>query len=299
MNPQLQDALADAAYHQLQAELTAAGYEVVPEEQVKAAVGYRALIQQAGYANHSRYANAMGDVALVSAPGLDPYLAYNGETGSFSMPTKSYLGWVSGFGGNSTTAGGPSSIKQGSVWKVPGLEVALAKELNAHVVKATYVISLGKATARRRTGFDTSQHNGLFVYQGDLYSGNYTTIDRTVTGSGRAFAEVGLVADQSHIALRTPDGNAKWQSVARMHVAPPKDGDVVVRVTEPVIGSAEYFDVSEGQIDRTGGMFSGQKRGDINLGFIASISNPSGYGREVTGMIGVANKAMVGLLKAP
>lgn len=297
MSTGLQDALADAAYRQLQAELTAAGYEVVPETEVKASASYAAIQQQAGYANHSRYANAMGDVMLVGAPSLPPYTAYNIETGPYFFPSKTYLGWVSGFGQNSTTPGGPSNMKAGNAWKVPGLEVALAKELNAHVVKATYVVSLGKAESQRKTSYASVQRSGIFSSGGDLYAGNYRAIERTVTGTGTAFAQVGLVADQSHIAFRTPTGNAKWQKVSMTKPDPAKDGDVVVRLAAPVIGGTDYFDLQEGKIARTGGFFSQQQRGDMNLAYTARIIDEPGYGREVNGMIVAANQAMIALIK--
>ena len=297
MNPALSTAIADAAYRALAAELTAAGYEVVPEAQVKASANYRAILAQSGYANNSRYADSMGDVLLSAPASLPPYAPYNGEVGNFYFPSTTYLGWISAFGGNSTTPGGMSIGKTSNAWKVPGMEVALAKELNAHVVKATYVISLGKAEARRSTNFSTSQHSGFFTYQGTLYQGNYTTLDRTVTGTGRAMAQVGLVADQSHIAFRAPNGNAKWQKVSMTSIPPAKDGDVVVRVTQPIIGSTDFFNLPEGEIGRTGGLFSAQKRGDINVGFNATIADEPGYGREVTGMLVAANKAMIEMVK--
>jgi hypothetical protein len=297
MSPQLQSAIADAAYKALAAELTAAGYEVVPEAQVKASASYQAIQQQAGFSNNSRFANAMGDVLLASPASLPPYTPYNGEVGNFYYPSTTYLGWISGFGGNSTTPGGLSITRQSNAWKVPGLEVALAKELNANVVKATYVVSLGKAEAGRSTNFSTSEHSGFFTYQGSLYAGNYRTLDRTVTGTGSAFAQVGMIADQTHISFRTPGGNAKWQKVSMIRIPPAKDGDVVVRITEPVMGSTDFFNIQEGDIARSGGLFSAQQRGDINVGFIASIANEAGYGAEVSGMIDAANKAMIGLIR--
>lgn len=297
MNQDLQDAIAEAAYVALIKDLMAAGYAIVPEAEVKASANYTAILRQAGYANHSRYGTLMGDAVLVSPAGLQPYMAYNGETGTFLSPMSSYLGWTSGFGGKSSTPGGPSIMLAAGAWKVPGLEVALARELNAHVVKATYVVSMGKTEARRHTDFSVSQHSGLFTYQGELYSGNYSTLDRTVTGTGQAFAQVGLVQDQTHIAFRSPDGNAKWQKVSMLGTAAPKDGDVVVRMSAPMLGSTDFFRVREGEIPRVGGLFTGQKREDINVGFIATIGDEPGYGREVTGMIVAANKAMLALIR--
>lgn len=296
MSDDLPQAIADAVYRQLSNELTAQGFEVVPEAQVTASANYQAILAQSGFTNQSRYADSMGDVLIVSPPSLKPYAPYNGEVGNFYYPSTSYLGWISGFGANGATQGGMTAMKSINAWKVPGLEVALAKELNAHVVKATYVVSLGKTDAHRSTDFSTSEHSGIFMYQGDLYAGTYRTLDRTVSGSGTATAEVGLLADQSHIAFRSPNGNAKWQKVSMTSIPPAKDGDVVVRITQPVVGSGSHFSLTEGQIPRAGGLLSSQQRGDINVGFIASITNEQTYGREVIGMIGAANKAMLGLV---
>ena len=298
MSEPLQDAIAGAAYKALAAQLAAAGYEVVPQEQVTASANYKAILAQSGFTNHAKFANSMGDVVLVGAPGLTPYSSYIGEVGNFQFPNTSYLAWASGFGAKSPTPGGPSAMSMTNAWKVPGLEVALAKELNAHVVKAYYVVSLGKAEAKRSTSFSRSEHSGFFTSGGDLYMGNWAQWDRTVTGRGQAFAQVGLMADQSHISFRSPTGNPKWQKVSAMKIVPPKDGDVVVRITDPVIGSTDNIEVVESKFQKAGGFFSSQQRADINLAFDAMISNPDAYGKEVTGMIDAANKAMIALVPA-
>jgi hypothetical protein len=179
--------------------------------------------------------------------------------------------------------------------------VALAKELNAHVVKAYYVVSMGKTDARRSTDFAVKQGWGELSKYPSLNIGNvgsYTALERTVTGKGTALAQVGLVQDQSRIAFRTPTGNAKWQKVSMIAGQPaPKDGDVVVHLAAPLYGGTDFFSVSEGEIPRRGGMFSSQQKADITVGFIARVSDPLGYGKEVTGMIDAANKAMLGLVK--
>jgi len=46
----------------------------------------RAILQQVDYWNHARFANAMGDVELVSPEVLAPYTAYQRELGAFHSP---------------------------------------------------------------------------------------------------------------------------------------------------------------------------------------------------------------------
>jgi hypothetical protein len=300
MSQDLQDAMAASAYQQLQKSLTDAGFEVVPEAQVKASANYQAILKQSGYTNHSRYANMLGDVTLVGPASLQPYSAYSGETGPFTTGTKSYLGWVSAFAAKSGTPGGPSTISMGNAWKVPGLEVALAKELNAHVVKATYVISLGTTTAKRSTSTNYAFNAGF-----DVLGNSVDRVTRTTTGNATAYAQVGLVPDQSRIAFRTPGGNPKWQKVSMMHAVPAKDGDVVVRLNEPLVGSTDFFSLTrQSSVQKSGGMLgglakigSGKTTGDLNIYDYAQITDETRYGREVADMIRVADKFMLDLVK--
>jgi hypothetical protein len=301
MSQDLQDALAASAYQQLSKSLTEAGFEVVPQEQVTASATYQAILKQSGYANHSRFGNMLGEVTLVAPAGLAPYGAYSGETGQFFSPNKSYLGWFSAFGQKSTTPGGPSAFTMGNAWKVPGMEVALARELNAHVVKAIYVISLGTTSAKRKTGFDYQAYAGT-----ELWGNSYDLMTHSVEGNANAFAQVGLVPDYSHIAFRTPGGNAKWQKVSMMKAAPPKDGDVVVRLGMPLLGSTDFFSLTRQSSVKSGGLlgglgsgklFTNKESSDININDIAVITDETRYGKEVAGMIRIANHAMLELVK--
>ncbi len=292
MNPGLQDALAENAYAQLKAQLTTAGYEVVPEAEVRANANYQAILKQSGFANHSRYANMLGDVSFVSPASLPPYAAYSGELGLFHGAGKTYLGWVSGFGSKSTTPGGPSVTTFGNAWKVPGLEVAMAKELNAHIVKATYVVSLGKTEARRSTSSNFQANAGF-----DALGRGYNLITRTTTGDANSFAQVGLVPDQTRISFRTATGNPKWQKVSMLRAEPAKDGDVVVRLAEPLLGSTDFFAMTRSGSVGGAALFSRRTTGDVNVYDTATIIDEPRYGQQVAAMFGMANKAMMALLR--
>jgi len=269
----MQEAIATEAYRQLKADLTAAGFEVVPEDQVKANVSYKEILKGSGTPNHTRFGNALGDAMLVSPPSLLPYMPYAMEGSRFEQPT-SHIGWVSAMGGKSITPGGPSMTSIQSNWKQPGLEVQMAKDLNAHVVKAFYVVTIGTASATRSR---------------ELTPGS--TITRT--GNGSALAEVGLLADQTRIAFRSPNGNAKWQKVAVTKPAPAKDGDVVIRLADPMSGRSDLFSVtssgSQGGLLRPGA--------DFQFSFVATLTDNAGYQKDVQGMIAAADQSMVALVK--
>jgi hypothetical protein len=271
MDPALQARIAEEAYRQLKTELTAAGYEVVPEAEVKAAATYGEITKLAGLPNYTRFGNGLGDMTLVSPAGLRPYLPYSMEGSLFEQP-KSYIGWAGGMGGKSITPGGPSVVTIGTIWKLPGLEVKLAKELGANVVKAYYVVNIGEAYADRKR----------------------TLGSRVITtGEGSAMAQLSLVQDQTRIAFRTPSGNAKWQKVPFNKPLPAKDGDVVVRLAMPIVSDGEFFTVTG--TSRLGGIFA--PGADFQFNFTAHLEDAKGYGAEVDAMIASATHSMLGLIK--
>jgi hypothetical protein len=249
---------------------------------------YQKIAKMAGISNFSKFANLDGDVMLVGASGLKPYLPYNGETGKFSAQIKGQIkGWVGGFGGKSSTEGGPSVVSIGEIYGLPGLEVDLAKELNANLVKATYVVTLGSAKAAVDR-FSSSSHN-------------------TYTGS--AFAQVGLRAGQTRIAFRTPSANAKGESAPGGYTAnfgnnaaPAKDGNVVVTLGEPLLGGTDFYAVTEPDVKKPtllsgllgGGFGNGA---DVQFIFIASVSDPAAYRAEVVSMAKLAQQGMLALVK--
>jgi hypothetical protein len=275
MDPQLLAAITDEIYAQLQADLKASGFEVLPEATVVSSPAYQKIIQLAGIANFSKFLNRDGDTMLVGASGLKPYLPYNSETGSFSSPANNGVrikGWVSSMGMASSTPGGPSLTSIGTIYQLPGLEVDLAKALNAHVVKATYLVTLGSTTAS--------------------IGGRFTHFNEH---TGTAFAQVGIKADQSRIAFRTPNGNHKWQSIARVKVAPAKDGDVVVTLAQPLAGGTDFFTVTGAEKGK--GMFGLGGGADKQFAFTVTIANPAAYRTEVTGLIKLAQKDLLALVK--
>ena len=275
----LEDAIAAKAYETLKAQLSAAGYEVVPEAEVKASPAYAQIEKLMGMPANTKFANAMGDAMFTVAPGLTNYLPYIGEAGVFAQP-KSYIGFTSAFGGKSATSGGPSMMSQSNGWKLPGLEVQLAKELNANVVKANYMVSLGSVTATKKREINSD----VETYRDSFWS---------YGGSGNASVGVGLMADQTRIAFRSPTGNNKWQKVSMLKVAPPKDGDVVVRLANSLEGGGSFFDVQSSKKER--GVLMGGA--DMQFVFDGRITDRTGYRQKLNAMIEEANIAMVAAVK--
>jgi hypothetical protein len=297
MDTKLLADIADDIYKQLKADLQANGFEVLPEATVLASPGYQKIATLAGISNFSKFANKDGDILLVGASGLKPYLPYGMETGKFGTPSKNLIkGWISAWGAKSTTEGGPSGISIGEIYELPGLEVSLAKELNANLVKATYVVTLGSTKASAKSS-----------YAGSNSALGTNSFNNSYTGS--AFAQVGLLAGQSRIAFRTPSANVKGESPPGGYTAnfgdnasPAKDGDVVVSISESLLGGTEFFAIKEPETKKNtlmgallgGGVGTGA---DVQFAFTASIGDPAAYRAEVVGMVKVAQRDMLSLVK--
>ncbi len=273
MDPAMQDAIAEETYRQLKAELIAAGYEIVPAAEVEADASYKQIISKVGFVNHSKSANALGDAILVSPASLPPYMPYTMEGSAFQSGVQSFLGWGAGWG-KPATPGGYSLMTAATFYKLPGLEVAMAKSLNAHVVKAFYVITLGKTTVK------SSVTSGAYWDTGE--------------GSTVVVAQSGLLPDQTRISFRSPTGNGKWQKVPFNKPMPAKDGDVVVHLAEPMLGDKGAFTVETGGGHRN---ILFHSLGDFKFTSTAVITKPAAYQSEVLGMIANSTHAMVALVK--
>ena len=294
LDPKMAAAIGNEIYAQLQADLKASGFEVVPEATVLANATYKKIIAKAGFPNLSKFGNGAGDVLLVGPDALKPYLPYALELGQFGNQPKSYIkGWVSAFG-SSSTEGGPTKMALTGNYELPGLEVALAKELNAHVVKATYLVTLGSATSSIGQAFSSREQVDVHYSGGSLNLGKDRITTKTVTGTGNAHAQVGLFPLHSRIAFRTPGGNSKGFTVSRTQAAPPaKDGDVVVALAEPIVGGTDFF-TANGKTKESG-IFS--KKAAFEFDFTATITDPTAYATEVIGMIVSAQRAMLAQVK--
>ena len=126
--------------------------------------------------------------------------------------------------------------------------------------------------------------------------------------TGQAFVQVGLLAGQSRIAFRTPAANTKGESAPGGYAAnfgnnaaPAKDGDVVVTLAESLSGGTDFISVAEPdtkQKSLLGGLMGGLGGGaDMQYTFNAKVSDPVAYRAEVVGMVKVAQRDMLTLVK--
>jgi len=83
VDPALQREIAEQAYDRLKADLTAAGFEVLSQDEVNANPVYQKITKTAGFPNPTRFGNSLGDAMLVSPAALTPYLPYSAEGSQF------------------------------------------------------------------------------------------------------------------------------------------------------------------------------------------------------------------------
>ena len=302
LDPRLAADITDEIYAQLKAELQANGFEVVPEATVLASPTYQKILQTApAFSNFSKFANTDGDIVLVGASSLKPYFPFAPETGQFAVPNKSVIkGWLTGMGGKSSTPGGPTATSTYYSAELPKLEVQLAKELNAHVVKATYLVQLGSAKAEVSHVFKPGDRSNELKYttgpQIETKEQREQRLNKIITShTGKAFPQVGLRASQTRIAFRTPGGKSSGQVIRKAGMAPAKDGDVVLTLATPILGGTSFFTLEAHQEGK--GFWGINPGADMKYTFIATLADPQGYRDEVVGMVKQAQHELLALVK--
>ena len=200
----------------------------------------------------------------VGATGLPPYRGYGPETGNFEA-------------GNYNTAGSaanpPTMMKALTPYQMPGWEIDLAKALDAVVVKAWQVVNFGKVVAgANRWGF----------------AGGGGTLDRA-EHTANATTHVRIREEQSRISFRLPNSSnrtgVRVRQMPNTYMAPPKDGDVVVALGNPIFVGSNLFSVRET------GATSGQRTREFLLGGAthmnagAHLEQPALYQTRVSGAV--------------
>jgi hypothetical protein len=286
MDTALLGGMADEIYAQLRADLQEGGFEVLPEAELLANPSYQKILKLAGFSNFSKWGNLHGETLLVAPTALKPYMPYDMETGKFPRPAKFLIkDWFKGIIKASSTEGGPTGTLAASVYELPALEVAVAKELNAHLVKATYVVTLGASKASEER------------------------LGQNVELNGAVRAQTGLLPGQTRIAFRSLSASPKGESSSSSYAAnfgenapPSKDGDVVVALGDGLVGGTSYFSVDAEPVKGNtllGGLISGfgMTGAAKQFVFTATIADPAAYRRDVMSLLRASQKELVTAVK--
>jgi len=287
-DPKLLEAVANQVYARLAADLTAAGFEVVPEAEVLAQPAYQKLRETMGWPQGYHFGNKDGHSLVVGPASLPIYVPPLGEQGTFGNHKK-----IKGDTQAPARSWGDAGKLAGNSSYAAGLEVDLAKALNAHVVKAWYLVGFGSASAE--TGFDAIQ------------TAHFET---TATSRSAARAQMYLRDEQTRIALRTPDGDRSYARESKRISAlsggyRPWDGDVVVRLDEMLAGEADFLadgGVQKAEEPKAGGLLG--MLGSAARGLSGSTDNsfktqvdPARFAEQAGGMVSALQPLLVARLK--
>lgn len=256
--------ITDAGYASLKADFAAKGIEVLDPSVLAAQPAYQKMQQATGFGSPAVWGNGDGKAILVSSSGLAPFQSYGPETGNFEL----YNG--NGKGGAPNP---PTMMKRLTPYQFPGWEIDLAKALDAVVVKAWQVVDFGKVEAgANRWGF----------------GGGGGTLDRA-EHTANATTHVRIREEQSRLAFRLPaSSNRSGSKVRQMpssYMAPPKDGDVVVAVGNPIFLGSDMFTMSDS------GETSGQRLtgfligGAKHINIAAHLTDQTVYKARVSGAV--------------
>ncbi|WP_155914569.1 hypothetical protein [Asticcacaulis sp. AC460] len=260
----LMQEITDAGYARLKADFISHGIEVLDTSVLASQPAYRTIQTATGFGSPAYWGNGDGKAVLVAATGLAPFQSYGPETGNFEL----YNGKSDGGAPNP-----PTMMKRLKPYQLPGWEIDLAKALDAVVVKAWQVVDFGKVEAgANRWGF----------------GGGGGTLDRA-EHTANASSHVRIREEQSRLSFRLPGStNRKGESVRQIpatHMAPPKDGDVVVAVGNPIFLGSDLFTLSDS------GETSGQRLTGFLLGgakhinIAAHLTDPGLYKSRVSGAV--------------
>lgn len=259
----LMQEITDAGYAKLKADFAAKGIEVLDPSVLAAQPSYMSIQKASGFGSPAHWGNGDGKAILVAATGLPPYQSYGPETGNFEMYNGSSAG---------SAANPPTMMKRLMPYQMPCWEIDLAKALDAAVVKAWQVVDFGKVEAgANRWGFTGGG-----------------TLDRA-EHTADASTHVRIREEQSRIAFRLPTSanrsGVKVRQSPAGYMAPPKDGDVVVAVGNPIFIGSDLFTMSDAGETSGQRMKSFMLGGAKHLNIAAHLTDPAQYKSRVSSAV--------------
>jgi|GEM_PF-2368286 hypothetical protein len=266
--------IVDAGYAKLKADFIAKGIEVLDTSVLAPQPMYQNMQRASGFGSPAYWGNGDGKAVLIGATGLAPFQSYGPETGNYEM--------YQGARGDADLGAPnpPTMMRRLTPYQLPAWEIDLAKALNAVVVKAWQVVNFAKVEAgANRWGFTGGG-----------------TLDRA-EHTANATSHVRIRQEQSHIAFRLPNSTnrtgARVRQIPAQYMAPPKDGDVVVALGNPIFLGSDLFSIQDA------GETSGQRlRGALlggpqHINFAAHLTNPQLYKTRVSSAVNDLMGALV------
>ncbi len=264
--------IADAGLSKLKASFKAKGIEVLDMSALTSLPAYASILEASALKNLDDYSilnvteaeyrkgnkgiEAVSEAKIASAGGVVPYGHSVFEGGLCCHVRKGY----------------PTS----KVYYVPGFEIDIAKALDAVVVKAWQFVYFTQIDAGVRQ---------------DGWAGGVG--GATVNYNASAKSAVRIGEQKTRLSFRLPTSTNKTRNTASDWL--PKDGDVVVSLSKPMLIGDSYFKVDDSGTT-TGQDVRAALGGAQYFNFSATVNNPAIYKTDLTqgidtvldGLLGVA-----------
>ncbi|MEQ1498528.1 MAG: hypothetical protein ABL914_07685 [Novosphingobium sp.] len=245
-------AIADAGLSALKADFRAKGIEVLDEALLASQPTYPDIIVASGLTQYGDY--MVGNISDNTTKGDT-----NGGMAKIVSATGLKAYNHSLFEGGQCCYVHGKGYPSSKIYYVPGHETAIAKALDCVVVKVWQFINFTKVSAKSES---------------ERASTNYSASAQSV---------VRLREEKSRIAFRLPvSANIKKSAKAM----PPKDGDVVVALGNPVFIGTDYYTIFDAG-DRM------SLAGTQHLNFGVTLNDAAGYKKDVGNAISAALSGLV------
>lgn len=294
--------VVDDACVKLRADLTAAGYELVPQAEIAAQASYQKMLALTGIKGPVGHKSLDGGSVVLGSSDQPLYLPCGNELSVYYQsappPEAAYKQAVP----DATEP--PSAMARSRTFDLPQLEIDLAKALNAHVVKAWTVVRFSSVNAESRRDWS---------YQGESIDMQGNRVGLTATDyKATSAAQLGVREHQTHLAVRLATGKPDFKpSFATGAKAPARDGDIVLTLVAPILmsGSEQYLSVENAgskesgtsRMSRAAGLLGGAlgSRGNtVTFSFTTRIADAANYRKAAAFAVGEAQNRLVQAMAA-
>jgi hypothetical protein len=259
--------IANTGLDALKAEFKTRGIEVLDESVLASQPAYASILDATGLKN-------LDDYSIVNIPEAEYRKSSVGPDVTSTAKIVSAKGFTP-YGHSAFEGGLCCHVRKGypssKVYYVPGFEIDIAKALDAVVVKAWQYVYFTKMDA----GVSRESFSGGSV----------------VTFNASAKSALRIGEQKTRLSFRLPTSTNKTRNIPTDWA--PKDGDVVVSLSKPVLIGDQYYSVEDAGTT-TGQDIRASLGGTQNFNFAATLSNPAAYKNDLSKGIGGVLGGLVG-----
>lgn len=259
--------IADTGLAALKAEFKTRGIDVLDESVLASQPAYTSILEATGL-------KSLDDYSIVNIPEAEYRKSSVGPDVTSTAKIVSAKGFTP-YGHSAFEGGLCCHVRKGypssKVYYVPGFEIDIAKALDAVVVKAWQYVYFTKLDA----GVNRESFSGGSV----------------VNFNASAKSALRIGEQKTRLSFRLPTSTNKTRNIPADWT--PKDGDVAVSLSKPVLIGDQYYSVEDAGTT-TGQDIRASLGGTQNFNFAATLSNPAAYKTDLSKGLGGVLGGMVG-----